>query len=236
MTTFNTIEEFLDILDNDPRLLEAVRNKILSDDLMKLPNEVSEFRKDSEKFQEETRKSFDGIDTRLDEQGKKLDSIDTRLDSFRGYALENAMASRLRQRIGRLLDLKRVRVVRQTRHIVLPLRRGENFHDSLDAALNDGRILDSEYTRIEDTDLVVTALRNSDNSRVYIAVEASGTINDDDISRARQSAGILNKMYNEEAIPAVYGFSIEAPQTDLARANPDEGKPEVHILLEEDNL
>ena len=84
--------------------------------------------------------------------------------------------------------------------------------------------------------MVVTALRNSDDSRVYIPVEASGAINDDDIDRARESAGILSNMYNEDAIPTVYGYTIEAPQIDLARANPEEGNAEVHILLEDDNL
>ena len=222
MTTINSIDDLLRLLDENEEFLAAVRHKILTEELIKLPHEFDEFKKD-------TKKNFDRID-------RRFDRVDRRLDSFRGYALEDAMASQLRQRVGRLLNLKRVRVIWQARRLVQPLRRSENFHDSLEAALSDGRISDSEYTRIEDTDLVVTALRNSDDSRVYIPVEASGTINDDDIYRARQSAGILNNMYNEDAIPAVYGYTIEAPQIDLARANPEEGKAEVHILLEDDNL
>ena len=58
MTTFNTIDELLDILDSNPRLLEAVRNKILTEDLLKLPHEFEEHKK-------ETKERFDGIDTTL---------------------------------------------------------------------------------------------------------------------------------------------------------------------------
>ena len=222
MTTINSVDDLLRLLDENEEFLAAVRHKILTEELIRLPLEFDEFKKDTEK-------KFDRID-------RRFDRVDRRLDSLRGYALEDAMASRLRQRVGRLLNLKRVRVIWQARRPVQPLRRSENFHDSLEAALNDGRISDSEYTRIEDTDLVVTALRNSDDSRVYIPVEASGTINDDDISCARHSAGILSNMYNEDAIPAVYGYTIEAPQIDLARAKPEEGKAEVYILLEDDNF
>ena len=222
MTTINSIDDLLRLLDENEEFLTAVRHKILTEELMKLPVRFDEFK--------------EGTNETLERIEDNLGTDSRRLDSLRGYALEDVMASRLRQRLGRLFDLKRVRVIWQARHLVQPLRRSENFHDSLDTALDDGRISDSEYTRIEDTDMVVIALRNSDDSWVYIPVEASGAINDDDIDRARESAGILSNMYNEDAIPTVYGYTIEAPQIDLARANPEEGNAEVHILLEDDNL
>ena len=50
MTTFNTVDELLDILGNNPRLLEAVRNKILTDDLIKLPQEFRDFQKQTGVF------------------------------------------------------------------------------------------------------------------------------------------------------------------------------------------
>ena len=52
MTTFNTIEELLEILDNNPQILSAVRSKILTDELIKLPHEFAEFRESTEEFQE----------------------------------------------------------------------------------------------------------------------------------------------------------------------------------------
>ena len=147
MTTINSIDDLPRLLDENGEFLAAVRHKILTEEVIRLPREFDEFKKDTE---------------------VRFDRVDRRLDSLRGFALEDAMESRLRQRVGRLLNLRRVRVIWQARRLVQPLRKGENFHDSLEAALNDGRISDSEYTRIEDADLVVTTLRNSDDSRVYI--------------------------------------------------------------------
>lgn len=222
MTNLYTTEDLLRAARENQEFREAFRREILTEELLRLPVR------------------FDNFETETNETLKRIENdlgtTSRRLDSLRGYALEDVMASRLRQRLGREFELKRVRVIWQARRLVQPLRRSEGFHDSLDTAEHDGRISDSEYTRIEDTDMVVTAVRNSDDSRVYIPVEASGIINDNDIVRARQSAGILRKMYNEDAIPAVYGFTIEAPQIDLASANPEEDKEEVHIFLEADNL
>ena len=66
MTTFNTIEELLEILDNNPPLLSAVRNKILTDELIRLPNDFKKFQESTEKFQESTEKNLTEIGTRLD--------------------------------------------------------------------------------------------------------------------------------------------------------------------------
>ena len=222
MTTLNTTDDLSRAARENREIREAFRREILTEELIRLPVRFDNF----ERARNDTLKRIEN----------DLGTTSRRFDSLGGYALEDVMASRLRQRLGREFELKRVRVIWQARRLVQPLRRSEGFHESLDTAQHDGRISDSEYTRIEDTDMVVTALRNSDDSRVYISVEASGTINDIDIVRARQSAGILNKMYNEDAISAVYGFTIEAPQIHLAGANPEEGKEEVHIFLEDDNL
>ena len=229
MTNLYTTEDLLRAARENQEFREAFRREILTEELIRLPVRFGN-------FERETNDTLKRIESDLGRIENDLGTTSRRLDSLRGYALEDVMASRLRQRLRRDFELKRVRVIWQASRLVQPLRRSESFHDSLDTAQHDGRISDSEYTRIEDTDMVVTALRNSDDSRVYISVEASGIINDIDIVRARQSAGILNKMYNEDAIPAVYGFTIEAPQINLASANPEEGKEEVHIFLEDDNL
>ena len=49
-------------------------------------------------------------------------------------------------------------------------------------------------------------------------------------SRARHSADILKKLYDAEAIPAVYGLSIAPEQVE--RAKPGDGLAKVHIFLD----
>ena len=74
---------------------------------MKLPVRFDEFK-------EETNETLERIEDNLGTGSRRLDSL-------RGYALEDVMASRLRQRLGRLFDLKRVRVIWQARHLVQAL-------------------------------------------------------------------------------------------------------------------
>ena len=77
---------------------------------------------------------------------------------------------------------------------------------------------------------MIMSAETTDGETVYIAVEASGVIGSGDIDRACQSADILKKLYGEDTIPAVYGFSIEPEQVEQAK--PGDDLAEVHIFLE----
>ena len=103
----------------------------------------------------------------------------------------------------------------------------------MEHAADMGEITEEEADRLIDTDMVVRAI-NTAGERVHVAVEASGVIGSRDISRARQSAGILKKMFGEDAVAAVYGFSIETEQVEHARATDD--LAEVHVFLETESL
>ena len=61
-----------------------------------------------------------------------------------------------------------------------------------------------------------------------------GVIGNRDIGRTRQSAGILKKMYRQDSVAAVYGYSIEVEQVEHARATDD--LVEVHVFLETESL
>ena len=45
MTTINTIDDLLRLLDENEQLRDAVRYRILTEDLVKLPQEFREFRR-----------------------------------------------------------------------------------------------------------------------------------------------------------------------------------------------
>ena len=151
------------------------------------------------------------------------------VNDLRSVALERRMSSRLRGRIRRTFGLTRLRVLWLAEYPVYPSSRAEAFDRLKERAADSGRISDEEADRLTDTDMIMRAT-TADGETVYIAVEASGVIGDGDISRVRRSADILRKLYGEEAIPAVYGFSIGPEQVE--RAKPKDGLVEVHIFLE----
>ena len=72
MTTINSIDDLLRLLDENEEFLAAVRHKILTEELIRLPLEFDEFKKDTEK-------KFDRIDRRFNRVDRLLEvSVDTR--------------------------------------------------------------------------------------------------------------------------------------------------------------
>lgn len=104
------------------------------------------------------------------------------------------------------------------RGIVAPVSRAEQFSLGIERAVENGTITDDEQGRLAETDMIARATRIADEAEVWIAAEASGVINDIDISRSRESATALAKLYRTEAIAAVYGYQIADAQRQRAEA------------------
>ena len=248
-----TTDDFIRVLRQNEEFKAAARRELLTDDLLELPGEFTEFRTYAEEnfvnvdefreFKAETKRNFDSVNKRFDSVDQRFDSVDRRFDGvdrsireltnsvndLRGSSLEGRMSTRLRQRVARTFGLTRPQTIWLAEHYVQPPSRAEAFDSGKEQALERGQISAEESDRLTDTDMVMRAVAPNGET-VYIAVEASGVIGNGDISRARHSADILKKLYDAEAIPAVYGFSIEPEQVE--RAKPAEGLAEVHIFLE----
>ncbi len=180
--------------------------------------------------QDEFAIKLDEFGTRQDKFGTRQDRMQADLNALRGYALEEKLPSRLRQQLSPLLKIRRTRIVWLARTTGFMGGRAAQFEDELDSALDKGQISDSEYERLQVTDMVIRAISTSDDSPVYVAVEASGVINKEDIDRARISANALKKIYSAEAIPVVYGFSITDENSADARATDE--LDEVYVVIE----
>ena len=92
----------------------------------------------------------------------------------------------------------------------------KEFHVRVEQALEDGIIDDDDETRLRVTDLIVRSQRKTDRSTLWFTVEASGVINSDDVTRSKQSANAVRKIYGQDAIPIVYGYGIQEDQMRLA--------------------
>ncbi len=87
MSTINTMEDLIQVLDEHPEWLEALRARLLTRELLELPNtlamfaaEMREFRAQVDRFVAATNNRLDGIDARFDKVDARLDGIDTRFD------------------------------------------------------------------------------------------------------------------------------------------------------------
>ena len=245
MTTFNTIEELLEILDNNPQILSAVRSKILTDELIKMPHEFAEFRESTEKFQERaekfqenterfreraegfqerTEKSLSEINTRLDTQQANFNRQHSALDRFRGaYAMEGTRRYRrdiartiARGRGNRLLenvvlddaDLNLISVAAQDLDI------SDTFGDVPESAL---------FSDFDTADLILKVTENNrDRTEFYVAIEASFTIHDDDITKSTQVAKFIQMVTGTSAFAVVAGAHISPDLTGVIIQDEDE--------------
>ena len=96
MTTPNPISEILEALENSPELEAALRQRILTREVLALPEQLTQLTATVadmarvfderlaalESKQDATDARFDGVDTRLDGIDARLDGIDTRLDAI----------------------------------------------------------------------------------------------------------------------------------------------------------
>ncbi len=91
----------------------------------------------------------------------------------------------------------------------------------------DSNIIETwQECRIVCTDLIVRARRQFDKSVIWIAAEASSTIQRQDIEDARQSADTLATVFKQEAIAVVAGYRISSEQAQQA----DDADVEVLIV------
>ena len=228
-----TTDDFIRALRGNEEFKAAARRELLTQDLLALPKEFSEFKTSTEERFDAIDQRFDGIDQRFDRVEGDIRTLTASVNDLRGSALEGKMPTRLRQRLAATLELTRPRTLWLAEHYVQPPSRVEEFATRMDRATDMGQITEEEAGRLIETDMVMRAT-NAAGERVHVAVEASGIIGSRDISRARQSADILKKMYGEDAVAAVYGFSIEAEQVEQAR--PTDGLAEVHVFLETESF
>lgn len=159
-------------------------------------------------FAEATNRRFDAMDERMDR-------MQYRLDRLWGSDLEAQLHNKLPTPVRREFDVRHPRPVWAAR--IAGIRGSSRFEDDVDAASDAGKITEDEENRLRVTDLIMRARRKSDGATIWFAVEASGVINIDDIDLARQSADAITKVYEQDAVPIVYGYRISDHQRRQAR-------------------
>ena len=165
---------------------------------------------------------MDGVETRLGDVETRMGDVETRLgrvedttNALRGDVLEVRLTNKIPPLVSRHFDVRRIYPVWS--HGFLPENpRIQGFQETVEEATDDGQITDDDETRLRVTDLIVRSQRKSDGSTLWFAVEASGVIGEEDIVRAKQSSDVLKKIYNQDAIPLVYGYQISDAEIDLA--------------------
>jgi hypothetical protein len=163
---------------------------------------------------------FLGMPARLDaierDVGKithRVTALERDVASLKGDSLEVRIHQRIRPYLSQKLRLRRPRTVHS---VVVDTDRDlqKAVYDAVDA----DRITVNQEARVFATDLILRAQRVKNRANVWVAVEASNTLDERDVERARESADALQVIFGEQSIAAVMGHTIPAEPRQVADA------------------
>ena len=226
MNTFSTVEELIQILDDNPELLEALRSHILTEELLNLPQTHAEFVTEIHGFVAEMRDFVAEMRDFVAATNRNFQRLNDDFGNFRGAYAETAVEKNsivivmdLSEATGLDLDELTARNLKQKELVAVARHSGDT------SDLSRG-----ELRSFYQSDLVIEA--NDVNGEThYIAVEASYTCNGRDTTRAISHARLLKRFTGRPAHPVVAGVRRDRNiQPEL-----DDGKVFWH-QIDEDQL
>ena len=223
MTTINDIEDFVRVLQEHPDWLATVRALVLGEELMRLPEQLAQFIAATDRnFQlvnqrlERLENDVAGLKedvaelkTGQDRTNRRLNRLEGRFSNFEGSDYERRVRYRFLSRATLEFDL-------DTPHVAFALQGqmtpalNRIFH----RALRERLISPEEFQELHNIDIIIAAENDH-----YVAGEASLTVADYDITRARERADILALATGNRTDPAVITTAISESQRLLAESN-----------------
>lgn len=143
------------------------------------------------------------------------DVAEIRIDvaALKGDSLEVRMHKWIRPFLSQKLGLRRPDIVQGA---ATDTDRG--LQEAVYKAVDANRITARQEARIFATDLILRAQRVSDRTVAWVAVEASNTLDERDVERARESAEALQAIFGDQSTAAVMGHGIPAEPRRVADA------------------
>ncbi len=199
MTTINTIEDLIRLLDENPEWLEALRARLLTRELLELPEKFDQFVNATNKRFDAHDRRFDAHDRRFDAHDRRFDQVEASIQSLRNdlapikgaharnAAVENSPIIAMELGFNHVNNLTRKDLIDMV-----------NSSETSDLLANDLRSFRLADLVIEATDAA--------GETCYIAVEISFTANGRDTDRALRNAAFLTRFTGHRSYPAVVGM------------------------------
>ena len=219
-----TIQDIIRWIQEDPEAKEELRRILLTEELLNLPQRFDRLVKVTEQNSRDIARLYELAEqnTRIAEQNsreivrlvKVVEQQGQNIGMLRGFALEAVLQGRAISLLSGRLKLRRGRVMRGP----VMLEINHQFEDTVDAATDAGVITEEQNRRIFNTDLIARAIDSATGDVVYVAAEASFTIEPQDIQRANESAQALSLVFpSNDVKTAVFGTAISIQDSDWAK-------------------
>ena len=221
-----TVEEFIRILDRRPDLLEALRQRILTRELLELPERFAAFAAETRERFDRMDERFDRLEGRADRTDSRLDRVEGRLDRVEGrlYQVEgglNRVEGRLNRVEGRLGNMEGWQYETKLDRMLLVfclldldmndpvvlMSQGSGtapeFNSLFQRIRNEGNLDLDKFHEIMRCDAIAR-----DGEGRYTLFEASITVDESDVERAIRRANMFAEIVGAPTAPAVVGFEI----------------------------
>ena len=234
-TPINNFQDILDAMERDPALRDAMRRQILMEELLRVPVRLDRIEGDIGILKEGQARLEERVGTietdvgTIKEDVSALKEGQARLEG--GQARLEEGQARLEERVDRIGgDVSRLTGADYESHVAIYiprfLRRNLGMKATvfatqrdnaaltrlLDDAESQGLIRPEDTDEVDQADLVLTA----DGPTDYLLAEVSVTVQQDDVDRAAERAGLLAKATGRTVAPFAIG-SMEEP--DLRRGH-----------------
>lgn len=198
MTTINSLDDFLQALDNNPQWREAIRARILGEDLLQLPSRLEGFVERTEAFMHRTEEFMVDMRRFVQQQTAINERLIQRMDrlegDFSGFKGEYARVRAVEDAwgIARDMGLEYVRTLSKE-------DLGRFAESALD--LESLRERRDQLRSFRNADLVIETKDGA--STKYVAIEISFTADHRETDRAARNAELLTEFTGATALPAV---------------------------------
>ena len=205
-TDIGTIEDLVRVLDDNPEWLEALRARLLTRELLEMPNALAQFAAETDRrfagvdhslaqFAAETDRQFAEVNRRLDGNDRSIRRLEDNVAILKGAHARN-VAQRDYGWMTRSMGLQPMRL--------LPV----DEVDELALKLRETGVSRSDLESFRKADMIIEAA-DADGETVYVAVEVSFTVDERDTGRAMRNARYLTQITGKPARAAVIGSTLD---------------------------
>ena len=206
MTTINDISDLVRILEERSDWRAVVRNLLLGEDMLSVPQQLAQFIETTNQFIETTNQFIQTTNENFRMVNARLNRLEGKTGNLEGHHYEHRIANRAMLRARQHFGLNNP-IIAMSNY----LPHSPDFDRVLTRAVQSGEISDDDMYDLYEADIIV-----SDENNRYVVFEVSLTADSDDIARAARRADVMAAISGAESVPAIATETIHELQQDLA--------------------
>ena len=211
-----TPEDLIAIIEQSPELQKAIRKYVLTEEFLAVPARLDKIESDIADLkagQARLEKGQQHLEQGQDRIEDRMNKLDVRMDRLSGYYYEQKAIKNCRSIITQQTGMGRVKIrFSQANHPEDP-----DMTEQMDQVADRGEISQDEEATLWSADLISSATNRATGERVNIVAEASISLSDNDIDRAKDRAATLEKATGEPTLAMVICARAEEPRIKKAR-------------------